>query len=66
MPVFLDTDSLPTRAGDAGSFPGSERSPGGRNGNAFQYSCLGNCMDRGAWQVTVHEVAKSRTQLMRY
>ena len=33
------------------------------NGNPFQYSCLGNPMDRGAWQATVHGVAKSWTQL---
>ena len=33
------------------------------NGNPLQYSCLGNPMDRGAWQATVHEEAKSRTRL---
>ena len=33
------------------------------NGNPLQYSCLENPMDRGAWQATVHGVAKSRTQL---
>ena len=38
--------------------PGSERSPGEGNGNPLQYSCLGNSMDRGAWQATVHGVAK--------
>ena len=40
----------PTRAGDAGDpglIPGSERSPGGGNGNLLQYSCLVNPMDRG-------------------
>ena len=55
---------LPTNAGDArqvGSIPGSGRSPGGGKGNPFQYSCLENPMDRGAWRATVHEVAKSRT-----
>ena len=36
------------------------RSPGEENGNPFQYSCLENSKDRGAWQVTVHGVAKSR------
>ena len=41
-------------AGDAGSVPGLGRSPGEGNGNPFQYSCLGNPMDRGAWQATVH------------
>ena len=35
-------------AGDAGSIPGSGRSPGGGNGNPLQYSCLENPMDRGA------------------
>ena len=34
------------------------RSPGGRNGNPLQYSCLGSTMDRGAWQATVHGIAK--------
>ena len=33
------------------------------NGNPLQYSCLGNPMDRGAWQATVHGVTKSQTQL---
>ena len=40
-------------AGDTGSIPGPGRSPGGRNGNSFQHSCLGNPMDRGAWRATV-------------
>ena len=33
------------------------RSPGEGNGNPLQYACLGNPMDRGAWQTTVHRVA---------
>ena len=37
--------------------------PGEGNGNPLQDSCLGNSMDRGAWQATVHGDAKSRTQL---
>ena len=41
-----------------GSVSGSGRSPGEGNGNPSQYSCLGNPMDRGAWQATVHGVAK--------
>ena len=45
-------------AGDLGSMPGLGRSPGEGNVNPFQYSCLGNPMDRGAWWATVHEVAK--------
>ena len=44
---------------DASSIPGSGRSPGGAHGNPLQYCCLENPMDRGAWQVTVHRVAKS-------
>ena len=41
-------------AGDAGLIPGSERSPGERNGNSLQYSCLENPTDsRGDWQATV-------------
>ena len=49
--------------GDPGSIPGLRRSPGEGNGNPLQYYCLENPMDRGAWQATVHEVAKSRTRL---
>ena len=49
-------------AGDLGSIPGLGRSPGAGNGNPLQCSCLGNPMDRGAWQHTVHGVAKE-TQL---
>ena len=50
-------------AGDAGSIPGSGRSPGGGHGNPPQYSCLENPMDRGAWRATVHGMAKSQTRL---
>ena len=48
---------------DPGSIPGSETSPEEGNGNLLQYSCLENPMDRGAWQATVHGVAKSQTRL---
>ena len=34
----------------------------GREDHPLQYSCLGNSMDGGAWQATVHGVAKSWTQ----
>ena len=44
-----------------GSISGSGSSPGEGNGNPLQYSCLENPMDRGAWQATVHRVAKSWT-----
>ena len=45
------------------SIPGLARSPGEGNGYPLQYSCLENSMDRGAWQTTVHGVAKSQTGL---
>ena len=48
---------------DAGSIPGSGRSPGGGNGNPLQYSCLENPMDRGAWPTMVHRVTESWTRL---
>ena len=50
--------NLPVHAGDSGSIPESGRPPGKGNGNRLQYSCLENPMDIGAWQATVHEVAK--------
>ena len=46
----------PANAGDSGSIPASGRAPGEGNGNPFQCSCLGNPMDRGGWQATVHGV----------
>ena len=49
--------------GDPGSIPGLARSPGEGSGNPLQYSCLENPMEGGAWQATVHEVAKSQTRL---
>ena len=64
--VALVVKNLPAKAGDtrdAGFTPGSGTSPGGRHGNPFQYSCLENPMDRGAWQATVQRVAKSHIQL---
>ena len=49
----------PANAGDMGLNPGSGRSPREGNGNPLQHSCLGNPMERGAWQATVHRAAKS-------
>ena len=46
------------KAGDAGSVPGSGRSPGEGHGNPLQYSCLQNSMNRGAWWATVHGITK--------
>jgi len=53
----------PYSAEDVGSIPGSGRSPGEGSGNPLQYSCLGNTMGRGAWQTTVHGVARVRYNL---
>ena len=56
--------SLPAIVGDAkeaDSIPGLGRSPGEGNGNLLQYYCLGNPMNRGAWQATVSGVTKSWT-----
>ena len=47
-------------AGDPGSVPGSGRSPGERNGNLLQYSCLENSMDKGARLATVYGITKSQ------
>ena len=55
--------NLPAKAGDTagtGMVPESDRS-GGRNDNLFQYSCLKNLMERGAWWATVDGVIKSQT-----
>ena len=48
---------LPASAGAMGVNPGLGRSPGEGNSNPLQYSCLGNLLDRGAWQTTVHRAA---------
>ena len=46
-------------AGDLGLMPGEERSPRGGHDNPLQYACLRILMDRGAWQATVHAVARA-------
>ena len=50
-------------SGDLALIPGLGKSPGEGNGYPLQYSRLENQMDRGAWQATVHKVAKSQTWL---
>ena len=50
--------SLPANVGNMSSIPESGKSPGERNGNPFQYSCLGNPMDERVLQATVHGVTK--------
>ena len=63
MEPWLSGKESACNVGDLGSIPGLGRSPGERNGNPLQYACLYNPKDKGAWQATVHEVAKSRTRL---
>ena len=69
-PVLLSLRDIPggsddkesiCNTGDPGLIPGLGRSPGEENGYPLQYSRLENSMDRGAWQATVHGVAKSWT-----
>ena len=50
--------NLPANAGEAGSIPGSGRSPGAGNSNPLQYSWPGNPVEKGVWQATVHGVAR--------
>ena len=57
FPVAQTVKNL-TEVGDTGLIPGSGKSPGERNGNPLQYSCLGNPTDRGAWWATAHGIAK--------
>ena len=53
-------------AGDVGSIPRLGRSPAEENGNPLLYSCLGNPMSRGAWQLTVHRITESQRRLRTY
>ena len=59
FPGGLDGKVSAYNAGDLGSIPGSERSPGEGNGYPFQYSCMETSTERGDGQVTVQSVAKS-------
>ena len=52
-------ENTPANAGDMGSIPRSGRSPGGGSGNPSPYSCLGNLMNRGAWQTPVRSCKES-------
>ena len=63
FPGGSDSKEPAYNAGDLSSILGSERFPGGGNGNTFQYSCLENPMGRGVWWATVHGVTKSWTRL---
>ena len=55
--------TLLANARDVVSIPGSEKSPGGGNGNLRQHSCLESPMGKGAWWTRVHGVTKIQTQL---
>ena len=58
LPWWLGGEESACHAGAMGLIPGLGRYPGEGNGNLFQYSCLGNPMDRGPWQATIYGVAK--------
>ena len=58
FPGGSDSKESVCNAGDLASIPGLGRSLGEGNGNPFQYSCLGNSKDRGAWQAIIHGVSK--------
>jgi len=60
FPGVSDSIESACDAGDLSLIPGLRRSPGEGNGNPFQYSCLENFMDRGAWWATFHAVPKSQ------
>ena len=63
FPGCSDSKESACNVGDPGSIPGLGRSPGGGHGRPFQYFCMENPMNRGAWQAIVHGVTKSQTQL---
>ena len=63
VPGGSDDKASVYNVGDRGSIPGLGRSPGEGNGHPLHYSYLGNPVDRGAWQPTVHAVRKSQIQL---
>ena len=59
FPGGSDGKEFAHEARDPASIPGSGRSPGEGNGYPLQYSCLENCINRGAWWAKIHGVAKS-------
>ena len=61
FPGGSDGKESSCNAGDPGSIPRSGRSHGEENSTPLQYSCLENSIDRGAWQATVHGIARSWT-----
>ena len=61
FPGGLDGNGSACDAGDPSPIPGLGQPPGEGNGNPLQDSCLENSMHRGAWQATVHRIAKNTT-----
>ena len=66
FPGDSDGKESACNVGDPGLVPGLGRSSGERNDNPFQYTCLEDSKDRGAWWAIVHGFAKSQTQLSDY
>ena len=64
LPRWLSGEEFSCNAGDGGLIPGLERSPGERNYNPLQYSCLKNSMDRGAWYSTKGHKEPDKTDLL--
>ena len=63
LPWWLSSKEATCQCKICTSIPGSGRSPAEGNGNPWQYSYLGNPMDRGAWWATFHRISKSWTRL---
>ena len=63
FPSSLDGKAPACNGEDPGLVPGLGRCPGEGNGNPLWDPCLENSMDRGAWQATVHGIAKSWIEL---
>ena len=63
FPGASDGKESACSAGDLGSIPGSEKSPGEGDSNPLQYSCLEKPLDRGAWWAVAHRITKSWTRL---
>jgi len=66
FPGGSDSKESACNVGNLDSIPGLGRSPGEGNGYPFQYSCLENSMDRGAWQAAVPGIAKGWTRVVWY
>ena len=65
-PGISDNKESACNVGDLGLIPGSGRYPGEGTGNPLQYSCLGNLMDREAWQGCKESDTTERSSLVLY